>query len=324
MVQIVLAKEDVARPKQADKAPPPPRPPRLCHDAGGLGRPQEPLFLTPPPPPRACLKGAASRTRQAGRRPDVEGGGGAGAGRASAFIPGLFLPPSSRGALPGGVPLLPRSPSAAAPPPPHARTKPRRKKVVHFSDEDEGWERAARDRGNGLSSSSETEESLPSSKERGQPSRPRGPAQPNGDALAASRAPEDDALSLEVLLTSPESSMSTASTSPPLSSLGSSLPGAPHGERPSPPPRPPPLASLPSLPAGSGAASCDLIVSHFRESINVDILTLLNDLWGAIQNLAISVSMVTPRFRWLVRRRAAVVSLLVLLRLLLRVLLLLP
>lgn len=306
MVQIILAKEDTARPKQAEKAPPPrppPRPPPLAHDAdaGGLGRPQEPIFLTPPPPPRTCLKGDASRSRPAGRRPDVEGGGGGGGvgtRRAPAYIPGLFLPPSYRGAIPGGVPVLPRSPSAAAPPPPHARARPRRngKKAVHFSDEDERWDPSVRDRGNGLSSSSEAEESAPASKGRGQQSRLQGPARPNGDALAASRAPEDDALSLEVMLTSPESSMSTASTSPPLSSVGGSLPGGPHGERPSPPPppsRPPLLASLPSLPAASEASSCDLIVSHFRESINVDILTLLNDLWGAIQNVAISVSMVT-------------------------------
>lgn len=39
-------------------------------------------------------------------------------------------------------------------------------------------------------------------------------------------------------------------------------------------------------------SSCDLALTYFRESINVDIISTLNDLRAAIENLTISVSMV--------------------------------
>lgn len=82
--------------------------------------------------------------------------------------------------------------------------------------------------------------------------------------------------------TASKESFSTVSSSP-LPSTSSSLSGS-FGKRSQ--TRPAPFRPLPS------DASCDLVISNFRESINVDIITILQDLWAAIQNLSISISMV--------------------------------
>ncbi|KAK4316383.1 hypothetical protein Pmani_012436 [Petrolisthes manimaculis] len=46
-------------------------------------------------------------------------------------------------------------------------------------------------------------------------------------------------------------------------------------------------------------SSCDLALTYFRESINVDIISTLNDLRAAIENLTISLSMVSEECRTL-------------------------
>lgn len=208
-------------------------------------------------------------------------------------IQGLFLPPASRGnnGRRSGDPPDSSTFSFKL----HRPLLQNTKKVVHFSDggvSEEDLGAITTPRRSSIDGDHAKKDLVRDTSERNSPTTTTTttttslitlPTHSSSVADTIGFSPEASASAVAAAATAYEESSSTVSSSP-LSSVSSSILGS-QGDRT--PPRPQPFRPL------NAETSCDLIVSHFRESINVDIITILHDLWSAIQNLSISVSLVT-------------------------------